>query len=308
MAYNARRVDTLLAIFVRVIVPVMITVGVGYLAGRLLAFDLKMLARLGLYVLVPCLTFTAMARTTLAAGEFGRIVAFTLISVPLLWGLSSVAARLLKLPPAEAGAFHISILFTNAVNFGFPVLLLAYGPAALERGIVYAMTAQIVMQSLGVYLAARGRSDFRSAMKRTWSMPGLYAMIAGILVKALAIPVPAPLFDPLKLIGDSLVPFLLLVMGMQLAAVDLRGSWKAASVAAVLRLVVAAGLSFGLARGLGLTGLTRQTMILENSMPSAILGVALAQEFDAAPALITKIIFLTTLAGLFTLTLLLTLV
>ena len=300
--------DTLLAVFVRVIVPVMITVGVGYLAARLLVFDLKMLARLGLYVLVPCLTFTAMARTTLAAGEFGRIVAFTLISVPLLWGLSSVAARLLKLPPAEAGAFHISILFTNAVNFGFPVLLLAYGPAALERGIVYAMTAQIVMQSLGVFLAARGRADFRSAMRRTWSMPGLYAMIAGILVKALAIPVPAPLFDPLKLIGDALVPFLLLVMGMQLAAVNLRGSWKAASVAAVLRLVVAAGLSFGLARGLGLTGLTRQIMILENSMPSAILGVALAQEFDTAPELITKIIFLTTLAGLFTLTLLLTLV
>jgi predicted permease len=308
VAYNARLVDTLLAIFVRVIVPVMITVGVGYLAARLLVFDLKMLARLGLYVLVPCLTFTAMARTTLAAVEFGRIVAFTLISVPLLWGLSSVAARLLKLPAAEAGAFHISILFTNAVNFGFPVLLLAYGPAALERGIVYAMTAQIVMQSLGVYLAARGRADFKSAMKRTWSMPGLYAMIAGILVKALAIPVPAPLFDPLKLIGDSLVPFLLLVMGMQLAAVNLRGSWKAASVAAVLRLVVAAGLSFGLARGLGLTGLTRQTMILENSMPSAILGVALVQEFETAPELITKIIFLTTLAGLFTLTLLLTLV
>jgi hypothetical protein len=308
VAYNARLVNTLLAIFVRVIVPVMITVGVGYLAARLLVFDLKMLARLGLYVLVPCLTFTAMARTTLAAGEFGRIVAFTLISVPLLWGLSSVAARLLKLPAAEAGAFHISILFTNAVNFGFPVLLLAYGPAALERGIVYAMTAQIVMQSLGVYLVARGRADFRSAMKRTWSMPGLYALIAGILVKALAIPVPAPLFDPLKLVGDSLVPFLLLVMGMQLAAVNLRGSWKAASVAAVLRLVVAAGLSFGLARGLGLTGLTRQAMILENSMPSAILGVALAQEFDTAPELITKIIFLTTLAGLFTLTLLLTLV
>jgi malate permease and related proteins len=308
VAYNARLVDTLLAIFVRVIVPVLITVAVGYLAARLLVFDLRMLARLGLYVLVPCLTFTAMARTTLAAGEFGRIVAFTLVSVPLLWGLSAVAARLLKLPPAEAGAFHISILFTNAVNFGFPVLLLAYGPAALERGIVYAMTAQIVMQSLGVYLAARGRADFRAAMKRTWSMPGLYAMIAGILVKALAIPVPAPIFDPLKLVGDSLVPFLLLVMGMQLAAVDLRGSWKAASVAAVLRLVVAAGLSFGLARGLGLTGLTRQTMILENSMPSAILGVALAQEFETAPELVTKIIFLTTLAGLFTLTVLLTLV
>jgi malate permease and related proteins len=308
VAYNARRVNTLLAIFTRVIVPVLVTIGIGYFAARFLVFDLKMLARLGLYVLVPCLTFTAMARTTLGAGEFGRIVAFTLLSVPLLWGLSAAGVRLLKLPAAEAGAFHIAVLFSNAVNFGFPVLLLAYGPAALERGIVYAMTAQVVMQSLGVYLAARGRADLRTALKRTWSMPGLYALIAGLLVKALAVPIPDPIFGPLKLVGDSLVPFLLLVMGMQLAAVDLRGSWKAASAATVLRLVVAAGLSFGLARMLGLTGLARQTMILENSMPSAILGVALAQEFDTAPALITKIIFLSTLAGLFTLTVLLMLV
>jgi len=297
-----------MAIFVRVIVPVLVTIGIGYAAARLLVFDLKMLARLGLYVLVPCLTFTSMARTTLAAGEFGGIVAFMLLSVPVLWGLSAAAVRLLKLPAAEAGAFHIAVLFSNAVNFGFPVLLLAYGPAALERGIVYALTAQIVMQSLGVYLAARGRADFKAAMKRTWSMPGLYALIAGLLLKVLAVPVPDPIFEPLKLIGDSLVPFLLLVLGMQLAAVDLRGSWKAASAATVLRLVVAAGVSFGLARLLGLSGLARQTMILENSMPSAILGVALAQEFDTAPALITKIIFLSTLAGLLTLTVLLTIV
>jgi predicted permease len=300
--------DTLLAIFVRVIVPVTITVGLGFLAARLLEFDLKMLARFGLYILVPCLTFTAMARTTLSASEFGRIVAFTLISAPVLWALSAAGARLLKLPAEEAGAFHIGVLFSNAVNFGFPVLLLAYGPAALERGIVYAMTAQVLMQSLGVYLAARGRAGVRSALKRMRSMPGFQAMIAGLLVKVLALRIPDPIFEPLKLVGDSLVPFLLLVMGMQLAAVDLRGSWKAASTATVLRLVVAAAVSFGLARGLGLSGLTRQTMILENSMPSAILGVALAQEFDAAPALITKIIFLTTLVGLLTLTVLLTLV
>ena len=300
--------DTLITIFVQVIIPVTITVGVGYLAARLLPFDLKGLARLGLYVLVPCLTFTAMARTTLGAGEFGRIVAFTLLSVPPLWGLSILAARLLKLSAPEAGAFHISVLFTNAVNVGFPVLLLAYGPASLERGIVYAMTAQVVMQSLGVYLAARGRTDLRSALRRMGSMPGFYAMIAGILVKVFSVPIPAPIFDPLKLIGDSLVPFLLIVLGMQLAAVDLRGSWTAASAAAFLRLVVAAALSFALARGLGLRGVARQAMILENSMPSAILGVALAQEYDTAPELTTKVIFLTTLAGLFTLAVLITLV
>lgn len=300
--------DHLPAIFVRVIVPVAVTVAVGYTAARFLVLDLKMLARLGLYVLVPCLTFTSMARTTLGAGEFGLIVAFTLLSVPVLYAVSAAAARLLKLPPAEAGAFHISVLFGNAVNVGFPVLLLAYGPGALERGIVYAMTAQIVMQSFGVYLAARGRAGVREAVKRTISMPGLHAMALGLLFKVLSVPVPDPLYDPLKLVGDSLVPFLLLVLGMQLAAVDLKGKWTAASTAVFLRLVVAAAVSVGLARLLGLEGLTRQTMVLENSMPSAILGLALAQEFDAAPELVTKVIFLSTLAGLVTLAVLMTVV
>lgn len=294
----------LLSIFVRVIVPIMVTVAVGYAAGRFLSFDLKMLSRLGLYVLIPCLTFTAMARTTLSAGEFGRVVAFTVLSLPLLWGVSILAARTLRLSAPERASFHIAIVFTNAVNFGFPVLMLAYGPAAIERGVVYAVVTQVAMQSLGVFLAARGRSSARGAMTRVWLMPGLYGMMAGIAVKVFSISVPAPIFDPLKAVGDSLLPFLLLVLGMQLAAVSFRGSWTAAGVATVVRLVVAAILSVGLARVLGLSAVTRRAMVLENSMPTAIFGVALAQEFDAAPELITKIIFLSTLVSLLTLTVL----
>ncbi len=299
---------TLAAIFVRVIVPIMVTIAVGYIAARILKFDLKMLARLGLYVLVPCLTFTSMARMSMSAGEFGQILAFTLLTVPLLYGISILAARTLRLTPGQAGAFHISIIFANAVNFGFPVLMLAFGQAAIERGIVYAMTQQVVMQSFGVYLAARGKSGLHQALKRVWLMPGFYAMIAGILVKVAGIRIPDPIFDPLKLIGDSLVPFLLLVLGMQLAEVTFRGHWTAAWAATAIRLVLAAVVSYGLAAVLGLKGLTRQTMILENSMPSAILGVALAQEFDCEPGLITKVIFLSTLVGLITMTVLITLV
>lgn len=293
--------DTLLSIFVRVIVPVAVIVAIGYAAARALTFDLKMLARLGLYVLVPCLTFTAMARTTLAADEFARIVAFTVVTIPVLLGLSAFAARRLRLPSGEAASFQISVVFSNAVNFGFPVLLLAYGAEAIERGVVYAMVMQVAMQSLGVYLAARGRAGLGAALRRVWTMPGLWGMILGLTVRVLSIRVPDPVYDPLKLVGDSLVPFLLLVLGMQLAAVKLRGHWTAATVATVLRLVVAAPVSVALAGGLGLAGMTRQAMILENCMPSAIFGVALAQEFDAAPGLITKIIFLSTLASLLTL-------
>ena len=296
--------DILLGIFIRVILPVAVMTLVGYVAARLLPFDLKSLARLGLYVLVPCMTFTAMARTTLSATEFAQILLLYALSIPVLWGVSALSARALRLDAGATSAFHISILFTNCVNVGFPVLALAYGADAVERGVVYSIGMQVLLQSLGVYLAARGKTTLRASLTRMWRMPGLWALVAGLAVNAAHITIPPPIFEPLKLIGDSLVSFLLLVLGMQLASVSLRGQWRAATVATVIRLGVAPVVSVALAGWLGLSPLTRQATILENSMPTAIFGVALAQEFDVAPELITTIIFLTTLASMFSLTIL----
>lgn len=294
--------DTLLAIFIRVIFPVLVMIVVGYLAARFLPFDLKTLSRFGLYVLVPCMMFTAMARTTISVGEFGRIILFYVIVLGLLWATSVFAARLLKLDTLSASSFQISILFTNCVNVGFPILLLAYGQAAVDRGLVYTILMQVFLQTLGVYLAAGGKAKARDALKRVVQMPGIYAMVVGLAVNALGIMVPAMIFDPLKLVGDSLVPFLLVVLGMQLASVSVRGNLRMATVATALRLGVAGLISLPIANLMGLQGVTRQAMILENSMPTAIFGVALAQEFDTAPDLITTVILISTLASMFTLT------
>lgn len=300
--------DILLTIFVRVILPVFVMIAIGYVAGRFLSFDLKTLSRFGLYVLVPCMVFTAMARTTIAPIEFGQIVLFQLLTLVPLYGISEFAARLLRLDRAATSSFHISILFTNCVNIGFPILLLAYSPAAVERGVIYMIAMQVVLQTFGVYLAARGNANIRDAITRVAQMPGMYAMGLGLAVNALAIQIPAPIFDPLKLVGDSILPFLLVVLGMQLAAVNLRGQWLAASAATIIRLVVAAGVSIAVGNLMGLPEITRRALILENSMPTAIFGVALAQEFDAAPDLITTVIFISTLASMFTLTILIAMV
>jgi hypothetical protein len=301
-------VDILVTIFIRVILPVFVMIAVGYIAGRLLSFDLKTLSRFGLYVLVPCLAFTAMARTTISAAEFGQIVVFYLLTLLPLYGISELTARTLRLDRAATSSFHISILFTNCVNVGFPILLLAYGQGSVERGVIYMIVMQIVLQTFGVYLAARGKADIRAALGRVAQMPGMYAMGLGLIVNAAAIQIPATILDPLKLIGDSILPFLLVVLGMQLATVSLRGQWLAALVATIIRLVVAAGVSIVVANLIGLQGVTRQAMILENSMPTAIFGVALAQEFDTAPDLITTVIFISTLVSMFTLTVLIAVV
>ncbi len=296
---------TLFAIFIRVIVPVSVMVVIGYVAGRLMEFDQRTLSRVGLYVLVPCMTFATMARTTLSPLELGEIVLFYLLYTLLLYLGSLVAARLLQLDPQNAAAFHLGVLFGNVVNVGFPVLLLAYGQAALERGLVYAIVMQILLQSLGVFIAARGQANVREAMGRVWLMPGLWALIVGLMVNFARVDLPAYIYDPIKMVGDSLVPFLLLLLGMQLTRASFRGHLGAASVATAMRLVVGAVSAIGIASAMGLQGVTRQTVIVESGMPSAIFGVVLAQEFNTAPELITVIITISSIASMVTLTVLL---
>jgi predicted permease len=295
----------LAAIFVRVILPVAVIVALGYVAGRALKLEQRSLSRLSLYVLVPCMVFAGMARTNISAGEVGQIFTFVLISTAALWPVSILAARLLGLRGASANAFHLGTLLTNGVNVGFPVLTLAFGQPALERGLVYAIGMQALFQTLGVYLAAGGNLTPQQAVRQVLLMPGIYAMFAGLLVNWTGIPLPDFFYNPLKMVGDSIVPLMLILLGMQLTELHFRGHIGPALAAGFIRLVVSAFLAVGVAAAMGLGGVTRQSMIVEASVPTAVFALVLAQEFDCQPQLVTAIIFVTTIASMLSLTVLL---
>jgi predicted permease len=295
----------LAAIFVRVILPVTVIVALGFVAGRTLKLEQRSLSRLSLYVLVPCLVFAGMARTSISAAEVGQIFAFVFVSTAVLWPVSILAARLLGLHGASANAFHLGTLLTNGVNVGFPVLALAYGQPALERGLVYAIGMQALFQTLGVYLAAGGNLTPKQALRQILLMPGIYAMVAGLLVNWTGVRLPNFLYDPLKMVGDSIVPLMLILLGMQLTELRFRGQIGPALVAGFIRLVVSAFLAVVIAAAMGLSGVTRQSMIVEASVPTAVFALVLAQEFDCQPQLVTTIIFVTTVASMLSLTVLL---
>ncbi len=298
----------LFGIFVRVILPVAVIVIIGYVSGRTLGIDQRPLARVALYVLVPCMVFTGMARTAISPVELGQIFAFVVLSIVTMWPVSVLAAKALRLTKTETNAFLLGTLLTNAVNVGFPVLTLAFGVAGLERGMVYSVGMQVVFQTVGVYLAAGGRMTAVQAARSVVRVPGVYALALGLLVNWTAWPVPDWLFDPIKMVGDSLVPLLLIVLGIQLTEVRFRGHLLVAATATALRLVGAVALAALICQALGIGGVARQALITEAGMPSAIFGLVLAQEFDCEPRLLTAIIFVSTIVCMFSLTVVLAIV
>jgi predicted permease len=98
---------------------------------------------------------------------------------------------------------------------------------------------------------------------------------------------------------------MLILLGMQLTELRFRGHIGAALAAGFIRLVVSAFLAVVVAAAMGLSGVTRQSMIVEASVPTAVFALVLAQEFDCQPQLVTAIIFVTTIASMLSLTVLL---
>ncbi|MCR4408012.1 MAG: AEC family transporter [Anaerolineae bacterium] len=298
----------LLPIFYSNILPIFIAAGMGYALERILRLDIKSITRLAFYVLIPCLTFSSLIENRITGDELSRMIVFITAITVILWVMTWMVARVLRLSRPVESALLLSTMFVNAGNYGVPLNLFAFGEPGQARAIVYLVVSAVLSNSIGVYLAARGRATTRQALLSLGKVPLIYAVLLAGLVSFSGTKLPTPLLSAVALVGRASVPVMLLILGMQLAQTSLTRDIGTISLATFIRLIIAPALAFGLAAVTGLRGVTRQTMIVEASTPTAVTSTILALEFDARPDLVTSVVFLSTLLSPLTLTVVIALV
>jgi hypothetical protein len=302
-------VKALPAILNNNIVPVFIAIGLGYTLERKLGIEIKSISRTIFYALSPCLIFSSLVDSAVSGGEFWDIASFELlvtVGVALTaWGV----ARALRLDRTMESAFLLATIFVNAGNYGLSVNQLAFGDEALARAIIYFVVSSLLMNTIGVYLASRGKARAFDALLNVFKVPVVYAVLLAAFVKLINLDVMgSPVFKTVEMVGQGAIPLMILLLGMQLAKTPLAQGMRTTGLAALIRLVVAPIIAWPLAHLLGLTGPTLQACIVEASMPTAVTTAVLAIEFDARPEFVTSVIFLSTLASPITLTLIIALV
>ena len=300
--------NILLSIFVENILPVFIAAGLGYLLDRKFHLDVKTISRVSFYVLAPCLIFTSLTRSFVSGEEFGRIILFEVLLTVGLLAITWSIARLARLTRQQEGAFLLSVLFMNAGNYGLSVNLFAFGEEALARAIIFFVGSNVLINTLGIFLASRGRADVKTALLNVFKVPMVYAVVLAFVARSLPWSVAeTSWFRGLDAVGRAAVPVMLLLLGVQLARNSLGRELKRVSAATFLRLGLAPLLSLVLAAVTGLSGDARRACVLEASMPTAVTSVILALEFDVLPDFVTGVIFLSTLLSPLSLTLLIAL-
>ena len=163
------------------------------------------------------------------------------------------------------------------------------------------MTNNILLNTLGVLMAVHtgGRTGWSSVL----ILPSFYDALLAAMARISGWMLPAPVEAGFALLSRGAIPGLLLVLGLELAHIQLEDRWIAMGLGAFLRLMVIPLVAIPLATVWGLEGPARQAGLLESAMPAAISSVVMAAEFGVYPRTIAGIIFLSTLLSPLTLSL-----
>ncbi len=277
------------------ILPIFVVAGFGYALQKWQKLDKRTLSRVVLNVFSPALVFSSLVSSQLPAAELLDLALFALLNILAMGLVALAAARLLKLTRSQTMAFLIVLMFVNGGNYGLTLNQLRYGGDGLARAVVYYTMSTLTVYTLGLFIASMGALSWRESLKRLAQFPAVYAAALAVIVYSLDVPLPTPLLRSIEVAGAGAIPVMLVVLGMQLADLRRMTDWRLALPAVSLRLLAGPAVALSIASLLGLQGLGRSTAIIEASMPTAVLAIVLATEFDLQPTAVTSIVVLSTL-------------
>jgi malate permease and related proteins len=295
--------SNLLTLFYNNLLPIFLAAGAGYTLARYLKLNPRTLSQVIFYIFSPCLVFTLIRTSELGNGDILRMLSFATSLILLVGGITLLIGKLMRLERKLLAASLLSTMFMNAGNFGLSVVLFAFGENSLAYSSLFFVTSSVLINTVGVMTASLGSANIRQTLKSLVRLPALYALILGFVFLETGWPLPEPVERATQVLGNAAIPGMLVLLGMQLQVIRWKGFGAPLTLVNIMRLVVSPLLAIGLSRVFNLSGHALQAGVLESAMPSAVLNIVVATEFDARPEFVTAAVTTTTLLSALTLTL-----
>lgn len=287
-------------------------IAVGYGAVRLgiISRDISGgLSRLLLKVTLPCTIFTSLLRPYDPSflKEIVTLLGLGIVLFPFNALVSQLLVRLFRVPQGRRGVWTFCATFCNTGFMGFPIVLALFGEEGLSMAVVFNITFNLLVYSLGAQMICSDCSaDGGSGAKVQWRAI-LFTAINGATLLGLVfyftqLSVPAALLAPLTHLSNITTPLSMIVTGINLSG----GKWsellrnKDAVTASFARLMICPLVSFLVLKGadrlLSLQGsLMLGVIFVTLAMPTPAVATILAENYGADREFSALIVFLSSL-------------
>jgi malate permease and related proteins len=267
------------------VVPVFVLTAVGFTFARYRRISLDAITEYVVYLGAPALVFTSLATKPLYAVDIAVIAVGAL---GILAGVGLLIFVYRSITGLVSAGFTLPVLFMNAGNMGIPLALFAFGEPGLQRGTLFYVVITLVHNTLGIYLLG-GHGGAREIFR----LPLIYAAVLGLVCNLFQFKVPPPIFEPLSVLGLSVIPLMLVSLGYRLRSME-SFTFGHALAGAAIRVIGGFAAAYALVTLVGIDGINRQVIILYGSLPSAVINFMLTEKYGRDPELAASIIFFST--------------
>ena len=256
-----------------VLFPVFFVVGIGYYLGKKNPkIDTSFITNFAANIGTPGMIIYSITSTNISFDIFKdyfwyyfiAMSIFALIGVVFLFFLKTKDI-IRELPP---------FIMPNTGNMGLPICLFAYGSQGL--GVSASISALIILAhfTLGIFLADR-KFNINVILKN----PPFYAIIISVILLYFKVEVPLFVENTTFLLMYATIFLILMSLGISLTRFKVF-SFKKALISSIGRVILGPLVGFLLIRYFNLEGFAAGVLLIQCSMPSAVLNYLVASIYS----------------------------
>lgn len=277
----------------------------GMIAGKkrlVSAEGRRCLTNVVLYVILPC----NIVNSFIMPFSYQMLLDFLAILL-IACGLQIFALILSKfifnrLDSDTKAVFQYATVCSNSSFMGYPIAESIYGAAGLSYTAIYLIPLRIAMWSAGVSFFAKVRN--RKAMVLKVALhPCMIAVYIGLPIFFLQVPLPHLVSETLTTLGDCCTALSMLLIGMLLTDVEWKTMFSIKLLLfSALRLIGLPGAVWLFCLAAHIDPLVTGVSVILTGMPAGTTTALLAAQYHGDAELGSKVVVLTTLLSLFTIT------
>ena len=262
---------------------------------------------------LPALIFSSLAVKSFNAEFLQMALIMAIIEIGMIF-IAWTIGSLLKLKQGEKGALMLVSAFGMTSLLGYPIIQQVFpnNPLAMEEAVVTSeFGVGLLLFILGPIIAmyygeanVKASSVFKS-IKKFFLSPVFVALVFGVVFSLFSQVQDNQLFGGIirltNLIGNANLLMVALTIGLIIEFEQFNKAYLFLGVALVLKLFVKPILSIIFTNGEGFTDMMREIVFIETALPSAILAVVYARQFNCRPDLVSKAIMVSLIISVFSL-------
>ena len=287
------------------ILSIILMIGLGYFLKRidfLSSKDIDPFNKIVMYILLPCMIFHALYNADLSLIPKLGILPFVILFSSLITGVVSYfILKKLGLEDKTLWSVLVTVMIANTAFMGYPVTLGIYGQDGFLRAIFCDIATLITFLSLSFVLTLKFGGTIKKSIRKIALFPPLWAVILGILLNLLNIPIGAVLENTVNYLGQGAIPLIMIALGLSIDLSAISRSKSMIAFTSVMKLAFFPLVAFVFASQIGIVNLEHTISVVEAAMPSGMMSLLLAISYKLDYELTSDCILINTVISLITL-------